>query len=174
MIFWFFSHISALSSGGFLSIDSLSAFFSQSPIIRLGGFSPATSLFDTYQLSYGAKMFSLVSLFSSSVFTGLRGFLPSSHSSSTIPRLAELTSEEGGNCNNISFGAESSQSGSYMTITNYNLTLSGLTSITTLGSFPSLSLSRQHLVLPRLRHKVNDTSTYKLKGYSVVTDAYRV
>ena len=46
----------------------LSGFPPQSPITGLGGFLPATwSSFETYQLLYGARMFSLVTRFSSSV-----------------------------------------------------------------------------------------------------------
>ena len=45
----------------------LSGFHPQSPVIRLGGFSPAIWLFKTHQLSYGARIFSLVSRFFSIV-----------------------------------------------------------------------------------------------------------
>ena len=53
-------------------------------------------------------------------------------------------------CNNVTFGAESSQSRSHMTTTNYNLTPSSLTSITLLGSSSSTPLSRWRSVPPHL------------------------
>ena len=46
---------------------SLSSFLLQSPIIGLGGFSLATWSYETHQLFYGARMFSLVFQFSSPV-----------------------------------------------------------------------------------------------------------
>ena len=107
---------------------------------------------------------------------GLGGFSPGSHSSSpsTISRSAELASEEGGNCNNVTFGAESSRSRSHVTTTNHDFTSSGLTSITALGSSSSTPLSRRRSVPPHLRHWVGGTSIYKSEGYSVATDAYQV
>ena len=104
--------------GGFSLIDSLSGFPLQFPT-GLGGFSPATWPFETHQLPYGARMFSVVSRFSSPVsFIRLGGFSPGSHSSlQRLSRSAELASEEGGNCNNVTLGAgaESSRSGSHVT-----------------------------------------------------------
>ena len=44
---------------GFLSIDPLSGFPPQSPITGLGGFLSVTWSFETYQLSYGARIFLL-------------------------------------------------------------------------------------------------------------------
>ena len=95
----------------------------------------------------------MVSWFSSPAsLIRLGGFSPGSHSSypSTIPRSAEFASEEGGNCNNVTFRAESSQSRSHMTTTNHNLTPSSLTSITALGSSSSTPLSRWRSVPPHL------------------------
>ena len=63
-------------------------------------------------------------------------------------------------CNNVTLGAESSQSGSHMTTTNHDFISSGLTSITTLGSSSSTPQS-------------SGTSAYKSEGYSVATDAYQ-
>ena len=135
--------------GGFSSIDPLSGFFPQFPT-GLGGFSLATWSFETYQLSHGARMFSLVTRFSFSVFhhLGWEVFhqvpiqgshlrfpfkVPFKVTLQQIPRSAELASEERGNFNNLTFGTESSRSRSYVTTTNHNFTSSGLTSITTLG-----------------------------------------
>ena len=50
-----------------------------------------------------------------------------------IPRSAELASKKRGNCNNVTFKRESSQSRSHVTTTNHNFTSFGLTSITALG-----------------------------------------
>ena len=78
-------------------------------------------------------MFSVVSRFSSPVSPiGLGGFSPGSHSSlQRLPRSTELASEEGGNCNNMTLGAEGSRSGSHVTIIIQNFTLVSLTSTTT-------------------------------------------
>ena len=77
-------------------------------------------------------MFSVVFRFSSPVsLIRLESFLPGSHFSLMIPRSAELTFKKRGNCNNVTFGAESSQSGSYITTIIYNFTLINLTSTTT-------------------------------------------
>ena len=64
-----------------------------------------------------------------------------------IPRSTELASEEGGNCNNVIFGAESSQSRSHVTTTNHDFTSTGLTSITALGSSSSTLQSRRYVYL---------------------------
>ena len=71
----------------FYRLIPLSGFPPQSPTTRLGGFSPATwSSFETHPLPYGARMFSLVTRFSSSVshHLGWEVFLqvpiPGSHS----------------------------------------------------------------------------------------------
>ena len=76
IIFWFSSHISSLILEVFHRLIPLSGFPPQSPITGLGSFSPATSsLFETHQLPYRVRMFSLVPRFSSSVFLiGLGGF----------------------------------------------------------------------------------------------------
>ena len=59
----------------------LFGFLPQSPITRLGSFSPATWSFKTYQLLYRARVFLLLTGFSSSVsLIGLGGFSPGSHS----------------------------------------------------------------------------------------------
>ena len=117
-------------------------------------------------------MFSVVSRFSFPVsLIGLGGFSPGSHPRfpfkvpiqvpilgfpfqvpSEVPlqqisRSAELASEEGGNCNNVTLGAESSQSGSHVTTTNYDFTSFGLTSITALGSSSSTPQSRWYVCL---------------------------
>ena len=80
---------------------------------------------------------------------GLEGFLSGSHSSSlsTIPRSAELLSKERGNYNKVTFGAESSQSRSYVTTINYDFISSGLTSIMALGSSSSTPQSRRYIYL---------------------------
>ena len=68
----------------YLSLDwILSGFPPQSPVIGLGGFSPATWSFETHQLPYRARMFSLDLRFSSPVsrhwvgrfFTKLHSYL---------------------------------------------------------------------------------------------------
>ena len=77
-------------------------------------------------------MFSVVSRFSSPVsHIGLGGYSPSSHSPSTIPRSIELASKEGSNCNNVTFRAKSSRSGSYVTTIIQDFTLVTLTSTVT-------------------------------------------
>ena len=96
-------------------------------------------------------MFSVVSRLSSPVFLiGLGGFSPSSHSSSTIPYSAELASKEGSNCNNVTFGAMISRSGSHMTTIIQDFTLVALTS--TITSHPVGLLLRvavlSHLTYP--------------------------
>ena len=76
IIFRFSSHISSSSSGGFLLFDSLVWFFSPVSIIWLGRFfTNDMILIQTHQLPYGARIFSLVFRFSSSVPNRLGGFL---------------------------------------------------------------------------------------------------
>ena len=78
-------------------------------------------------------MLSGVSQFSSPVSPiGLGGFSPSSHSSlQQLPCSTELASEEGGNCNNVTLGAESSRIGSHVTTIIQNFTLVSLIFTTT-------------------------------------------
>ena len=151
MIYWFSSHISSSSLEVFYWLISLFGFLPQFLITGLGGFLPAIWYsFETYQLLYGARIFLLVPWFSSSIsIIGLGDFLPSSYSSSPwmIPCSAELASEKRSNCNNMIFGAESSQSRSHVTITKHDFTSSGLTSITTLGSSSSTLQSRRYVYL---------------------------
>ena len=66
IIFRFSSSISSSSSEGFSSIEPLSGFPPQFPT-GLEGFSLVTWLFETHQLSYRARMFSVLSWFFSSV-----------------------------------------------------------------------------------------------------------
>ena len=93
---------------GFSLIDPLSRFLPQFST-GLGGFSPATWPFEIHQIPYKAKMFLVVSRFSSPIsLIGLGGFSLDFHSSlQQFPHLAELTSKERGNCNNMTFGAQS-------------------------------------------------------------------
>ena len=123
-------------------------------------------------------MFLEVSRFSSPVsLIGLGGFSPGSHSRfpfqvffkvplQQIPRLAELASEKGGNCNNVTFGAESSRSIGHVTTIIQDFTLVNLTSIN-----PRVLLKPRHWVgstVPfHLHHWAGGTSTYKSEGYSV-------
>ena len=51
----------------FIDDLSITGFPPQSPVIGLGGFSPTTWSLETHQLPYGARMFSFVPRFSSSV-----------------------------------------------------------------------------------------------------------
>ena len=121
-------------------------FFLSLPIIGLGGFLPAIWSLGTHQLPYKAKMFSVVSWFSSLVsLIGLGGFSPAFHPISplTISRSAKLVSKEGGNCNNVTFEAESFRSKSHMTTINHNFTSSSLTSIMALDSSSSTPQSRR-------------------------------
>ena len=83
----------------FSSIDPLSDFPLQSLIIGLGDFSPATWSFETHQLPHGARIFSLVSRFSSSVLTGLGNFLFKIPPQQTTTRSIEFASKKKGNCN---------------------------------------------------------------------------
>ena len=134
-------------------------FFFSLPTIRLGGFSPVTWPFETHQVPYGARVFSVVSRFSSPVsLIGLIGFSPGFHSRfpfrvpfkvplQQISCLTELISKERGNCNNVTLGAESSRSGSHMTTTNHNFNSSDLTSIMALGSSSSTPQSRWYVYL---------------------------
>ena len=74
------------------------------------------------------RFFSLVSLID------LEGFSSSSHFPLTIPRSIEFASKKGGNCNNVTFGVESSRSfrsGSHVTTIIQDLTLVSLTSTMT-------------------------------------------
>ena len=128
MIFRFSS--SVLTSSGwevFYRLIPRPIFLFSLPIIGLRGFSLATWPFQTHQLSYRAKMFSVVFRFSFPVFLiRLGGFSPDSHSSfQRFPRLAELASKEKGNCNNVTLraGAESSQSRNHVTTIIQNFTL---------------------------------------------------
>ena len=78
-------------------------------------------------------MFSVVSRFSSPVsLIRLGSFSSGFHSSlQRLPRSAELASEKGSNCNNMTLGAESFQSGSHMTTIIQNFTRVSLISTTT-------------------------------------------
>ena len=102
MIFWVSSPVSLIDWEVFHRLVSCPVFFPSFPIIGLEGFSIATWTFETHQLLYGARMFSMVSRFSSPVsFIGLGGFLLSSHLLLTISRSTELVSKERGNYNNV-------------------------------------------------------------------------
>ena len=120
----------------------------------LGGFLSAIWFFKTHQLLHGARMFLLVSRFSSSVFIGLEDFSPGSHSLPTIPRLAELASEERGNCNNVIFEVE----------VMWQL-------LTTTSCHPVWLLS-QRLVRPHLCYRVGVMSAYKLEKYPIAMEMY--
>ena len=106
-----FLSVSLIGWGVFYQLIPCPVFFFSLPITELRGFSPVTWPFETYQLLYGARMFSVVTQFSSSVshHLGWEVFhqvpIPGSLQSpfQQIPRLAELVSEEGGNCNNVTF-----------------------------------------------------------------------
>ena len=90
-----------------------------------------TWLFETHQLPYWARMFSVVFWFSFPVsFIRLGGFSSGFHFSLTILYSMELVSEEGGNCKNVILKAECSQSGSHVTIIIQNFSLVNLTSTT--------------------------------------------
>ena len=123
-------------------------------------------------------------VFFSSLPHWVEGFSSGSHFPlQRFPRSAELASKEGGNCNNVTFGAKSSWSRSHVTTTNHDFTLSGLTCyvittnhdftssnstfITALGSFSSTPLSKRRSIPPHLCHRINGTSTYKIEEYSV-------
>ena len=130
MIFRFSSSVSLIGWEVFYQLIFYPVFLFSLPIIGLGGFLSAIWPFETYQLPYRAKIFSVVFWFSSSIsFIGLEGFSPGLHFPLMISRLTELMSKERGNSNNVTFGAESSQSGSHMTTIIQNFTLVSLTSI---------------------------------------------
>ena len=136
MIFRFSSSVLFLSGWEvFYWLIPCPVFLLSLPIIGLGGFLLVTWSFETHQLLYGARIFSMVPQFSSPVsLIGLRSFSPGSHFPLTILRFTELASEERGNCNNVTFGAESSRSsrsGSYMKTSIQNFTLVSLTSTVT-------------------------------------------
>ena len=77
MIFRFSSAVPLLVWEVFYRLISCPVFLLSLPIIRLGGFSPATWLFEIHQLPYGARIFSVVSRFFSSIFLiRLGGFSP--------------------------------------------------------------------------------------------------
>ena len=110
MIFQFFFPVSLIGWEVFYWLISYPIFLFSLPIIGLEGFSPATWIFETHQLSYGARIFLVVSWFSfSTSLIKLGGFSPGSHFSLTILYSIELTSKEGGNCNNVSLGVEISK-----------------------------------------------------------------
>ena len=132
MILWFCSSVLFIGWEVFYRLILCSVFLLSLPIIGLGGFSPVTGLFETYQLLYRARMFSVVSRFSSLVsLVGLGGFLPGSYFPLTIPRSMELASKEKDNCNNVILRMESFQSGSHVTIIIQNFTMVSLTFTTT-------------------------------------------
>ena len=123
MIFQFSSPVPLIDWEVFYWLIPCPVFFLSSPP-SLRGFSPATWLFETHQLSYRARIFLMVFRFSSSVsLIGLRDFLPGSHSLSIILHSAELAFKERSNYNSVSFGAKSSQSKSHMTTIIQNFTL---------------------------------------------------
>ena len=131
MIFWFSFLVSLINWGVFYQLILCPVFFFSFFIIGLEDFSPATWLFETHQLPYEVRIFSVVSRFSSPVFLiGLRGFSPGFYSPSIILRSAELASKEEGNGNNVTFRGESFWSGSYVTIIIQIVTLVSLTSTT--------------------------------------------
>ena len=113
---------------------SLSSFPPQF-LTGLRAFSLVTWLFETYQLPYGARMFSMVSRFSFPASFIRWGFSPSPHFTSTILRSMELASKEEDNYNDMTSGeflkrksrVESSQSGSHVTTIIQNFTLVSLT-----------------------------------------------
>ena len=98
-------------------------FFHQSPIIWVGRFFTG----------FPFKFFHRVPIQGFYSRFPFKISIQGSYYSSTIPRLAELTSKKESNCNNVTLGVESSQSGSHVTTTKQNFILSGLTSITALG-----------------------------------------
>ena len=77
MILRFFSSVSFIGWEVFYRLIPYPIFLLSLSIIGLGGFSPATWPFETYQLPYGARIFSVVSRFSSPVsLIRLGGFSP--------------------------------------------------------------------------------------------------
>ena len=60
-------------------------------------------------------------------------------------RQTDRSNSTPSSCNNVTLGAESSQSGSHVTTTNYDFTSSDLTSITALGSSSSTPQSRRYV-----------------------------
>ena len=105
-------------------------------IIRLEGFSLVTWPFETHQLLYGVKIFSMISRFLFPVFfIGLRGFLSGSHFFfQWFSHLAELASKKRGNCNNVTLRArtKSFQNRNYVTTIISDFILVTLTSTITL------------------------------------------
>ena len=81
MIFRFSSPITLISWEIFYRLISYSVFLFSLSIIALGGSSPATWPFETHQLPYGARMFSVVFQLSSPNFPRWIGrfFSPGSH-----------------------------------------------------------------------------------------------
>ena len=132
MVFRFSSLVFLIGWEVFYQLISYSVFLLSLPINRFGGFSPATWPFETYQLSYGASMFSVIFRFFPPVFfIGLWGFSPDFYSPSTISHSTEFTSEEESNCNNVTFEAKSSRSGSHVTTIIQNFILVSLISTAT-------------------------------------------
>ena len=132
MIFWFSSPVSFIGWEVFHWLIPCPVFLPSLSIIEFGGFSSATWPFETHRLPYRARIFSVVSRFSSPVsLIGLGGFSLGPHFPSTIPRSTELASKEKSNCNNVILRAKSSQSGSHVTTIIQNFTLVSLTSTTT-------------------------------------------
>ena len=126
-----FSVLFSSGWGVFYQLIPRPVFLLNLPIIRFGGFSPATWTFETHQLSYRARIFSMVPRFSFLVsLIGLRGFSPDSYFSSMILHLTELAFKKRGNCNNMTFRAESfwnCQSKSHITTIIQNFILVSLT-----------------------------------------------
>ena len=117
MTFQFFSYISLSSSRNFSSIGFLSNFLLQFPT-EIRDFLLVTWSVETYQLPYWAKMFLLVSRFSSSIFfIGLRGFSPGFYLrfllkfsfNKQLLCLIELTSKKKSHRNNVTFRAKATK-----------------------------------------------------------------
>ena len=165
--------------GGFSSIDLLSGFPPQFSTRLGGFSPAIWSSFETYQLLYKARMFLLVTRFSFSVSHHLdwevfhqvpiQGFhsrfafkvsiwgshsrfsfkIPFKVSHQQISCSAELTSKEGGNCNNVTFGVEV------------------MWELLTTTSPLLVWLSLWRLFPSHLCYRVGGTSIYKSERYSV-------
>ena len=81
MIFWFSSPVFFIGWEVFYQLIFFSSIPPQSSITGLGGFSPVIWSFETHQLLYRARMFSLSPGFPLQVFIRLGGFSPGFHSS---------------------------------------------------------------------------------------------
>ena len=182
MIFRFSSPVLLTGWEVFHQLILCPVFLLSLPIIGLGGFSPATWSFETHQLSCKARMFLLVSQFSSSVsLIGFGGFLPGSHSK--FPFKVPFQGSHSTFFLKFRFNKFHAQRSLRLKREAIVITWPSerkafeaevMWQLPTTTSIHPVWLPSRRLVPPHLRHRVGGMSIYKSEGYSVATDAYQV